>query len=454
MNFSSVQAAVDASTLYSLHNSNRTANGIGGLSVNSQLATSATNKAQAMLSSNCWDHYCPPGTSPWTFILGVGYEYIYAGENLGEGFTNSNTLMNAWMNSASHRANVLNGNFTEIGIGFAHGAFQGNPNNTIVVVHFGSKQNSAPNPPANPPENPPTQVKTNTGPAPTAKPVATSVPPQVSPTAVPNIVIDSPQEGSILNAADPEISGKKPDLSNLEIYVNEQNVGGVDTRGETFSFRPGRLEDGEKTLKAIGFINNRQVTSSPEVNFTIDTVPPEIDRENLEISYSGDDNTTITIRMRTDEDSVKMFTNVIDDEFVKGEENVWALTVKSDQINEDTVVSVTAEDRAGNQTILEISGSEVLGYLDHNLYLSRDDNNIIRTNISGPLLGSVFSGGVRSRVNFIFILFLFLLFSLDFYLINKSGLTGIRKSKSHLQISAIVILFMVMLVGGFTGSIL
>ncbi|HRP36656.1 MAG TPA: CAP domain-containing protein, partial [Candidatus Dojkabacteria bacterium] len=114
LGLSTVQAAVDAGTLYSLHNSNRAANGLGGLTVNNQLVTSATNKAQAMLASDCWDHYCPPGTSPWSFILNAGYEYIYAGENLGEGFTNSSTLMNAWMNSPTHRANVLSGNFTEI----------------------------------------------------------------------------------------------------------------------------------------------------------------------------------------------------------------------------------------------------------------------------------------------------------------------------------------------------
>lgn len=451
MNFATVYAAVDASTLYSLHNSNRAANGIGGLTVNSQLVTSATNKAQAMLASNCWDHYCPPGTSPWSFILNAGYEYIYAGENLGEGFTNSNTLMNAWMNSPSHRANVLNGNFTEIGIGFAHGSFQGNPNNTIVVVHFGSKQNSAPNPPA----KPPTEVKTNTGPAPTAKPVATKVPQaQPSPTTVPNVVIDSPEEGSILNTAEPEISGQKPDQSNLEVYINEEKVGNVDNKGENFSFRPGKLEDGAKKLKAIGFINNRQVTQSEEINFTIDTVPPEVDRENLEISYSDDNNDdSITIRIKTNEDSAKLFTNISEEEFVKNEENVWSLKVNRDQISEGMVVAITAQDLAGNQTILEIPASEILGYFDHDLYLSREDN-IIRTNISGPLLGGLFANGIRSRVNFVFIFFLLILFSLDFYFINKSGLTGIRKSKSHLQISAIVILFMVMLVGGFTGSIL
>lgn len=452
MSFSSVQASVDASALYSLHNSSRAANGIGGLSVNSQLVTSATNKAQAMLSSDCWDHYCPSGTSPWSFILNTGYEYIYAGENLGEGFTNSNTLMNAWMNSPSHRVNVLNGNFTEIGIGFAHGSFQGNPNNTVVVVHFGSKGNNTPKP--NPPADTPIPVTTKTATAtPTKKPVVTSAP-KPSPTTIPNIVIDSPQDGAILNTAEPEILGKKPDLSNLKIYVNEEDIGSVDTRGENFSFRPGKLEDGEVKLKAVGFINNKQVTSSPEISFTVDTISPEVSREDLEISYSGDKNTVITMKLKTSADSIKVFSSTDKGEFKKEDESVWILTTNKSQVEENAVFSITAEDNAGNQTILEIPTREILGYYDHNLYLNEEGREITRTNISGPLLGSIANGGVRTRVNFIFISFLLLLFSLDFYFINKSGLTGIRKSKSHLQISAIVILFMVVLVGGFTGSIL
>ena len=66
LQISSVYADVDASALYGLHNSTRSSNGLPTLSINQQLVTSATNKAKAMLDSDCWDHYCPPGTSPWS----------------------------------------------------------------------------------------------------------------------------------------------------------------------------------------------------------------------------------------------------------------------------------------------------------------------------------------------------------------------------------------------------
>lgn len=444
LDFSTAYAAVDASTLYSLHNTNRTNNSLAPLQVNQQLVTSATNKARAMLESNCWDHYCPPGTSPWTFILNTGYEYIYAGENLGEGFTNSNTLMNAWMNSPSHRANVLNGNFTEIGIGFAYGSFQGNPNNTIAVVHFGSKGS-----PSTP--KPSVEVTTKTVPRPVStRPPATRPP---APTGVPPIQIDSPGDGSILNTADPEISGIKPEISNLEFYINEQKIGEYGDHGENFSFRPGKLDDGENRLKVVGFINNEQASESPEVRFTIDTVAPKIDGDSLEISYSQrDGQSMITVNVEIEEDDVKLLSNLEGEEFTKTTGNRWTATFSRSSLQDMGVFSVTAEDLAGNQSILEIPASEILG-TDHTLFLNQEDE-ISQTNISGALLGSMFGEGVRTRVNVIFILFLLMLFSLDFYFLNKSGLTGLKKSKSHLQISAIVILFMVMLVGGFTGSIL
>lgn len=451
LGLSSVSAAVDASTLYSLHNSNRSANGLNELTINQQLVTSATNKAQAMLSSDCWDHYCPPGTSPWSFILNTGYEYIYAGENLGEGFTNSSTLMNAWMNSPSHRANVLGPNFTEIGIGFAYGEFQGNSNNVIVVVHFGSKEKSSPPPTV----KPVTQITANKV-NPTTKPSATAVPAASRPTAIPGVVISSPADGSLISNAEPDITGTKPNLSKLDILINDNLIGKVETNGESFSFRPAALEDGEQRVKAVSYINNRKVSESNEVKFTVDTTAPEMDPEKLEVTYnSSAGNEIVDIRLETSDDTTKVSTNILEEGFSKQDKQYWLLSLTKEQIKRDVTVIITAEDKAGNQTILELPSNEILGYFDHTLYLTREiDENDIQTRVSGSLLSSINTGGIRSQVNFIFILFLFALFSLDFYLIHKSGLTGVKKSKSHLQLSAFVILIMVMLLGGFGGHII
>lgn len=134
----SINAYVDFNSIYNLQNIERTKNSLSDLIVNPLLVESATQKAQAMLLSDCWSHYCPDGKSPWDFFDNVGYDYIYAGENLGEGFSENEALMSAWMNSPTHRENILNNKFTEVGIGFAKGNYQGINNNTIIVVHFGT----------------------------------------------------------------------------------------------------------------------------------------------------------------------------------------------------------------------------------------------------------------------------------------------------------------------------
>src|SRR6185436_20656588 len=75
--------------------------------------------------------------------------YIYAGENLAEGFDDNTTVMDAWMNSPTHKENILKPEFREIGIGGARGTYQGEQNNTIVVIHFGTQVNSYYNLPSN-----------------------------------------------------------------------------------------------------------------------------------------------------------------------------------------------------------------------------------------------------------------------------------------------------------------
>ena len=72
--------------LYQLTNQTRQQNSLNQLNYNDQLASAAYKKAQDMFSKNYWSHYAPDGSSPWDFILGSGYKYEYAGENLAKNF--------------------------------------------------------------------------------------------------------------------------------------------------------------------------------------------------------------------------------------------------------------------------------------------------------------------------------------------------------------------------------
>lgn len=64
-----------------------------------------------MFTQNYWAHVAPDGTQPWSFISAVGYAYQSAGENLGRDFYTEESLVQAWLDSPTHKANLLNANF-------------------------------------------------------------------------------------------------------------------------------------------------------------------------------------------------------------------------------------------------------------------------------------------------------------------------------------------------------
>ena len=262
LNYSIVntKAAVDFTSLYRLHNQMRQENGLKALSINSLLINSAKAKAEAMLSANCWSHYCPDGKSPWDFFDDSGYIYLYAGENLAEGFENNEGVMNAWMNSLTHKENILNEQFNEIGIGFAYGNYQGISNNTVIVVHFGTRYN----------ESQDSTLANNS-----VKGISS------------DIVIEKPANGSILNISDFEIFGKAKSVKNVEIVSDGQVIGDVDAIGENFTFRSPESFKIEKEylLQAEGVDDNGDLVSSNIINFQIDFTPPAL--ETNKISYSN-----------------------------------------------------------------------------------------------------------------------------------------------------------------------
>ncbi len=128
---------ITGDTVITLANQARVAGGLGELRTSNLLARAAQNKANDMLAKQYFSHNTPDGNTPWTFIKAVGYSYITAGENLAIDFTEAESVQAAWMNSPGHKANIMNKNFEEIGIGIARGIFEGHQT-TIVVQMFGT----------------------------------------------------------------------------------------------------------------------------------------------------------------------------------------------------------------------------------------------------------------------------------------------------------------------------
>jgi len=118
-------------------NENRALYNITPLTRNSTLERAASEKANDMAFYSYFAHISPTGITPWYWFTKAGYHFVYAGENLAINFNDSEAVTRAWMDSPGHRANILNGNFTEIGIATANGYYEGHP--TIFVVQLFGK---------------------------------------------------------------------------------------------------------------------------------------------------------------------------------------------------------------------------------------------------------------------------------------------------------------------------
>ena len=127
---------ITANKLFELTNTEREKKGLSKLTYNEKLASAAVKKANDMFYANYWAHYSPTGKTPWDFILAEGYKYEYAGENLAKDFMFSNDVVQAWMESPSHRENLLKKDYTEVGFGIVNGTLEGEEL-TLVVQMFG-----------------------------------------------------------------------------------------------------------------------------------------------------------------------------------------------------------------------------------------------------------------------------------------------------------------------------
>jgi len=131
--------------LIKILNHDREEAGIGPLKENTVLNNAAVLKAKDMLAKDYFSHQSPEGVDPWHWFKIAGYNYKIAGENLAIGFLDSGEVNQAWLDSPSHKANLLNSNYKDVGIAVLTGDFQGNET-TVVVQLFGQLQQTASGP--------------------------------------------------------------------------------------------------------------------------------------------------------------------------------------------------------------------------------------------------------------------------------------------------------------------
>ncbi|MEK3882867.1 CAP domain-containing protein [Paenibacillus sp. PL2-23] len=107
--------------IVTLVNQERAKVGLPGLQMDELLNKVAMEKARDMDVNNYFSHTSPTYGSPFDMMKAFGVKYNYAGENIASGQPTAARVMSDWMNSPGHRANIVNANFTKIGVGYVNG---------------------------------------------------------------------------------------------------------------------------------------------------------------------------------------------------------------------------------------------------------------------------------------------------------------------------------------------
>lgn len=133
--------SLSVSDLIAQTNNERSKQGLPPLQEDARLNAAAQAKAQNMFEENYWAHYSPSGKDPWGFIQGAGYQFSYAGENLARNFETAPEVVAAWMASPTHRDNIVNNKYSNVGMAVAEGMINGQKT-ILVVQEFGKPSQS------------------------------------------------------------------------------------------------------------------------------------------------------------------------------------------------------------------------------------------------------------------------------------------------------------------------
>ena len=101
-----------------LVNEIRAENGLNSLEYDWELSRVARYKSQDMKDNRYFSHTSPVYGTPYQMIKNFGISFKSAGENIAMGYSTPQAVVNAWMNSSGHRANILNTSYTKIGVGY------------------------------------------------------------------------------------------------------------------------------------------------------------------------------------------------------------------------------------------------------------------------------------------------------------------------------------------------
>lgn len=360
---------ITAATIIDLTNTERVSAGLDTLAPNGTLTQAAVLRANYLLDTGSFSH-----EGCWTFFQQAGYDYWFAGENLAKDFSQAEAIVTAWMSSASHRANILKEQYTEIGVAVVPGLFNGEP--TVMVVQLFGKPKEAATPPAEtvlpPASEPPAESAVDeSGDEP-----QTSEPPAEEPAPVPEPPADSAGESAVDTTAPtaPTLTfplnnsyhtaitsvqgiaetGATVTLNDFDLELARgQAAGGV----FTLSLSDDLAEGGHKLrARATDGAGNESSWSSP-IDIIIDRKPPAVDATQTTAVVNLSNLTTYIQAVVTDE-ALESVTAKFGDNEVTLEPGLFAGAYRQTidrALAQGTDLRLLVTDRAGNSLSYPVS---------------------------------------------------------------------------------------------------
>ena len=331
-----------------LANADRREKGVGDLVENEKLARAAMAKAEDMIADDYFSHTAPDRATPWHWIEKENYDYNYAGENLAMDFVSVEKMNKAWLASSTHRANILNEKYKEIGVAVKEGIINGNK--TIVVVQiFGSGDKNMPVPEKK-------NVETREQKQEEEKIVIPKLPISEENGQGNNSfffnkpVITSPQSGESMPSRTAEVFGRAKPGSKISLFDRGELVAVSlsDDKG-WFKAKISNLEEGEHVFKTESEIiagGKKEIhVSKSDVGFVVDATRPKIEYQ----LFATESQREVAIKVRSNKPNCV---------FEVGPEKTFASSGKFIHVfpKQDWLsVSLKVEDEAGNKAFGEVN---------------------------------------------------------------------------------------------------
>jgi uncharacterized protein YkwD len=337
-------SAITIRNILELTNYSRQGYALTQLQENAKLDSAAQAKAEDMLRNQYFAHVSPQGINPWDFIKASGYNYIIAGENLAINFYTAEGVSDAWMNSPEHKANILNKDFQDIGIGIAAGDYHG-AKAMFVVQMFGASAEQQFIPQNN-----------FSTPRPLAQKSSSVIMPAARGTSLEKPLINNP--GFYLtNKKQFQLSGIANGATNVYVLVNHNPQAEFAVVNASFSGTIS-LEDGNNAINVVAFDSAAQASPASEtLMLKLDASAPQILKTDVTPAYSGE-NIAYKIEVQTQRDPVKLVASLGAESILlqpTGDPNVWSGSIAAAATDLQNKMTITAYDLAGNSTLAQVA---------------------------------------------------------------------------------------------------